>query len=98
MNNLVTFASNKARFNNRIEMADTQKLNTLVSLRERALKLVNQTENEELLAEVIGVLSGQPVPCTYTQEQMEMALLEAEEDYQSGHIISHNSICEQYGI
>ncbi|MBR3699764.1 MAG: hypothetical protein IKM85_09640 [Bacteroidales bacterium] len=37
-------------------------------------------------------------PCSYTQEQMEASLREAEEDYQNGRCVSHSSICERYGI
>lgn len=38
------------------------------------------------------------VPCTYSHEQMEASLLEAENDFQNGHYVSHTSICERYGV
>ena len=60
--------------------------------------LVSQTESEELLAEAIAILRGMPLPCTYTNEQMEMSLREAEADYQNGNFVSHSSICERYGV
>ncbi len=70
----------------------------LIALRQRASLLVSQSESEELLAEAVAILSGRPLPCTYTHEQMESALLEAEKDYQNGRFVSHSSICERYGI
>lgn len=70
----------------------------LVALRQRASLLVSQTESEELLAEAVAILSGMPLPCAYTYEQMEKSLREAEADYQNGHYLSHSSICKRYGV
>ena len=70
----------------------------LVALRQRASLLVSQAESEELLAEAVAILSGRPLPCTYTHEQMEAALREAETDYQAGRFVSQSTICERYGI
>ena len=70
----------------------------LMALRQQASLLVSQTESEELLAETIAILSGKPLPCAYSYEQMEMSLKEAESDYQNGNMVSHSSICERYGV
>ena len=70
----------------------------LVALRQRASLLVSQSESEELLAEAVAILSGRPLPCTYTYEQMESALREAEVDYENGRYVSQSTICERYGI
>ena len=80
------------------ERLHTKNLDALVALRQRASLLVSQTESEELLAEAVAILSGMPIPCAYTQEQMEMSLREAEADYQNGRYLSHSSICERYGV
>lgn len=70
----------------------------LIALRQRASLLVSQSESEELLAEAVAILSGRPLPCTYTHDQMETVLREAETDYQNGRFVSQSSICERYGI
>lgn len=75
-----------------------QKFDSLVALRQRASLLVSQTESEELLAEAVAILSGMPLPCAYTHEQMESSLRESEADYQNGRFVSHSSICERYGV
>ena len=76
----------------------SQNHDTLVALRQRASLLVSQSESEELLAEAVAILSGMPLPCAYTYEQMESSLREAEADYQNGRHVSHSSICERYGV
>ena len=80
------------------ERLHSKNLDTLAVLRQRASLLVSQTESEELLAEAVAILSGMPLPCAYTHEQMEMSLREAEADYQSENYLGHSSICERYGI
>jgi hypothetical protein len=70
----------------------------LIALRQRASLLVSQSESEELLAEAVAILSGRPLPCTYTHEQMEASLREEETDYQNGRFVSQSTICERYGI
>lgn len=75
-----------------------RQFDTLMSLRERALSLVEQAESEELLTEAIAILGGMPLPCAYTYEQMESSLHEAEVDYQNGRHTSHSSMCERYGV
>ena len=80
------------------ELSHSKNHDTLVALRQRVSLLVSQTESEELLAEVVAILSGMPLPCAYTYEQMEMSLREAEADYQNGNYVSHSSICERYGV
>lgn len=71
---------------------------TLMALRQRASMLVSQSESEEMLAEAVAILSGRSLPCTYTYEQMEAALREAEMDCQNGRFVSHSTICKRYGI
>ena len=80
------------------ELSHPKNHDTLVALRQRVSLLVSQTESEELLAEAVAILSGRPLPCAYTYEQMEMSLREAEADYQNGNFVSHSSICERYGV
>lgn len=70
----------------------------LLSLRKKASALVSQSESEELLAEAVAILSGRPLPCAYSREQMANALREAESDYSNGRFISHSTICERYGV
>ena len=81
-----------------IEKKHSKNFDTLVALRQRASLLVSQTESEELLAEAVAILSGMPLPCAYTNEQMESVLREAEADYQNKHFVSHSSVCERYGV
>ena len=101
MNNLTTFA---LRFipNNELNMttqgSQNQHCETLLSMREKALALVENAESEELLAEVIAILSGSSLPCAYTYEQMEVSLQAAETDFRNGNYESHSSICERYGV
>lgn len=76
----------------------SQNHDALVALRQRASLLVSQSESEELLAEAVAILSGMPLPCVYTYEQMESSLHEAEADYQNGRHESHSSICDRYGV
>ena len=73
-------------------------METLQKLRKRASVLVSQTDNEELLSEAVAILSGVPLPCTYTPEQMELSLREAEADYQKGNTENHEPICKRYGV
>lgn len=80
------------------ERFHTKDIDALLALRQRASLLVSQTESEELLAEAVAILSGMPLPCAYTYEQMESSLREAESDYQNGCHVSHSSICERYGV
>ena len=67
-------------------MPQIQGRETLMALRQRASMLVSQSESEEMLAEAVAILSGRPLPCTYTYEQKESALREAEVDYQNGRL------------
>lgn len=76
----------------------SQNHDALLALRQRVSSLVSQTESEELLAEAVAILSGMPLPCAYTYEQMESSLREAEADYQERRHVSHTSICERYGV
>ena len=80
------------------EKKHSKTFDTLVALRQRVSMLVSPTESEELLAEAVAVLSGMPLPCAYTHEQMESVLREAEADYQNRRYVSHSSVCERYGV
>lgn len=73
-------------------------METITKLRKRASLLVSQTDSEELLSEAVAILSGVSLPCTYSQEQMELSLREAEADYQKMNTESHETICKRYGV
>lgn len=73
-------------------------METLLTLRKKASSLISKTDNEALLAEVIAIMSGAPLPCNYSYEQMEFSLREAEADYQKGNTESHETIYKRYGI
>ena len=73
-------------------------METIRKLRKHASLLVSQTDNEELLSEAVAILSGMPLPCTYSYEEMESSLNEAEADYQKGNTESHETICKRYGV
>lgn len=81
-----------------LQEKEVQAHELLVALRNKVLALVSQSESEELLAEAVAILSGRPLPCAYTHEQMESVLREAEADYQNGDFESHSAICERYGV
>ena len=100
MNNLTTFALRFMPDNelNMTTQGSKQHCETLMSMREKALALVENAESEELLAEVIAILSGSSLPCAYTHEQMEVSLQAAETDFRNGNYESHSSICERYGV
>ena len=70
----------------------------LMALRQRAQELIAKTESEEMLAEAVGILSGKPLPCAYSMEQMEMSLRVAEEDYRNGNCVDHETLRQQYGL
>ena len=80
------------------ERIHLQNHDALLALRQRASRIVSQTESDELLAEAVAILSGMPLPCAYTYEQMESSLREAEADYENGRHVTHSSICERYGV
>ena len=42
---------------------------TLISLRKRASELASQSEDEFLLADIVAMLSGKKLPCTYSKEE-----------------------------
>lgn len=103
MNNLTKFAlrfipNNELNMTKKTQGSQTQHYETLLSMREKALALVESAESEELLAEVIAILNGSSLPCAYTHEQMEVSLQAAETDYQKVNFESHSSICERYGV
>ena len=71
---------------------------TLINLRKKATELAIQSENEELLAEVVAMLSGIKLPCTYTHEEFANVLHEAEADYEEKQCVSHEQLFAQYGL
>lgn len=71
---------------------------TLINLRKKATELAIQSENEELLAEVVAMLSGIKLPCTYTPEKFANVLHESEADYEKKQCVSHELLFAQYGI
>lgn len=75
-----------------------REFDTLIALRKRVSALVSQSESEELLAEAMAILSGRPLPCVYSHEQMVSVLREAETDYSKGDYVSHSDICGRYGV
>lgn len=75
-----------------------REFDVLIALRKKVSVLASQSESEELLAEAMAILSGMPLPCTYSHEQMVSVLREAEADYQNGDFVSHSDICERYGV
>jgi hypothetical protein len=75
-----------------------REFDTIIALRKRVSALVSQSESEELLAEAMAILSGRPLPCVYSHEQMVSVLREAEADYCNGDYVSHSDICERYGV
>lgn len=72
--------------------------NSLIALRKRAQDLIAQTESEEILAEAVGILTGKPLPCAYSFEQMEEALRASEADYQKGDYTDHETMRQRYGL
>ncbi len=71
---------------------------SLVSLRNKVTSLASQSEDEALLADVVAMLSGEKLPCTYTAEEFADVLQEAEEDYKAGRFVSHEELFAKYGL
>ena len=71
---------------------------SLLSLRKKAIEYANQAEDEDLLAEVIMMLSGDKRPCAYTREEMAANLREADEDYKAGRFVTQEEIRAMYGL
>ena len=71
---------------------------TLINLRKKATELAIQSENEELLAEVVAMLRGIKLPCTYTLEEFANFLHKSEADYKKGQCVSHEQLFAQYGL
>lgn len=76
----------------------SREFDVLIALRKKVSVLASQSESEELLAEAMAILSGMPLPCAYSHEQMVSVLREADADYRNGDFVSHSDICERYGI
>ena len=70
----------------------------LMSLRNKVTSLVAQAEDEALLVDIAAMLSGVKRPCTYTQEEFASVLAEADEDYKTGRLSSHEQVFAQYGL
>ena len=71
---------------------------TLINLRKKATELAIQSENEELLAEVVAMLSGIKLPCTYTYEDWASVCRESEADYDKRQCVSPERLFAQYGL
>ena len=71
---------------------------SLVSLRNKVTSLASQSEDEALLADVVTMLSGEKLPCTFTAEEFADVLQEAEEDYKAGRFVSHEELFAKYGL
>ena len=70
----------------------------LVSLRKKVTTLATQSEDEELLAEIVAMLSGVKRPCTYTTEEFASVLAEAEGDYRAGRFVTQEDLRSRYGL
>lgn len=71
---------------------------SLMSLRKKVASLATQSEDEELLAEVVALLSGLKRPCTYTTEDFASVLAEADEDYKAGRFVTQEELRTRYGL
>lgn len=71
---------------------------TLISLRRRATELASQSEDEFLLADIVAMLSGVKLPCTYSKEEFVAVLSEADEDYKAGRFVTQDELRARYGI
>lgn len=71
---------------------------TLISLRQKASELASCSEDEALLADIVTMLSGKKLPCTYTKEEFADVLKEAGEDFKTGKFITQEDLRTRYGI
>ena len=62
----------------------------LVSLRNKITTLATQTDDEELLADIVEMPSGVKRSCTYTVEEFASVLAEADEDYRAGRFVTQD--------
>ncbi|MBQ3945062.1 MAG: hypothetical protein II670_05545 [Alphaproteobacteria bacterium] len=72
--------------------------NSLLMLRKKASTLVNQSEDEALLADIVAMLNGVRRPCTYNKDEFTDVLREADEDFESGRFVSHEELFAKYGL
>ena len=70
----------------------------LIMLRKKVQDLATQSEDEEILAEIVAMLSGIKRPCTYSREEFKMVLQESDADYKAGRLTSHEELFAQYGL
>lgn len=75
-----------------------QMRDTLIALRSRATELAAKSEDEFLLADIVAMLSGIKLPCTYTKEEFSTILKEADEDYKAGRFVVQEELREKYGL
>ena len=80
-----------------IRMND-QLSDTLLSLRTKVSELAEQSEDEELLAEVVALFSGTKLPCAYTREEFKAVLQESEADYVQDQCVEHDQLFAKYGV
>ena len=71
---------------------------SLISLRRKASELISQSEDEELLAEVVAMFRGMKLPCTYTKEEFAEVLNEADADYKAGKFVAQEELRSRYGL
>lgn len=70
----------------------------LVRLRRKATELTAISEDEEMLAEIVAMLSGKRLPCTYTEREFASVLQEADADHAAKRYMSHENLFAQYGL
>lgn len=75
-----------------------EKSDTLISLRRKASELASQSEDEFLLADIVALLSGKNLPCTYTKEEFANVLSEADDDFKAGRFVTQEELREKYGL
>ena len=71
---------------------------TLISLRHRTSELASQSEDEYLLADIIAMLSGKKLPCTYTKEEFADVLNEADNDFKAGRFVTQEELRARYNL
>ncbi|MBO7134421.1 MAG: hypothetical protein J6W06_09745 [Bacteroidales bacterium] len=71
---------------------------TLISLRHRASELASQSEDVFLLADIVAMLSGKKLPCTYTKEEFADVLNEADNDFKAGRFVTQEELRARYDL
>ncbi len=76
----------------------TKMRETLISLRKRASELASQSEDEFLLADIVAMLSGNKLPCTYSKEEFANVLNEADDDFKAGRFVTQDELRAKYDL